>query len=318
MSKRFLKYPKIKNTCNEKSLMRIMKQYPDFFEQSFILLEKIDGANFQVFFDEENDDILYGKRSSFLDFLNDDFFDFQDTMSEYLSTLVEMKELVQKKYGEGNVRFFGELFGQGIQKRINYGDKKRFLIFDVLHDDRFLPWSEIVNLFKDYKDFFVSPISVIKNFEEHEIIDVEKLISADSPSKDLAEGFIIKPYEKIYYDKGYGGPIFFKKKSDKFIEKGKLQKPKTYTNKKLTGKVRELSIAFSELINENRVKSIYSQHGVIKEPKQIGEYIKLVINDAKEDFLEDYREDLKELDKKEAKIVFDVGDKILRILRKEL
>ena len=69
-------------------------------------------------------------------------------------------------------------------------------------------------------------------------------------------------------------------------------------------------------MTENRLINIFSQHGEIQDKKEIGEYIRLLIEDAKKDFLKDV--DLPVLDKNERKQVFNAGSKPFQLLQKYL
>lgn len=67
---------------------------------------------------------------------------------------------------------------------------------------------------------------------------------------------------------------------------------------------------------ENRVLSIFSKHGPIQEMKQLGDYIKWIIQDAQEDFMKDNSNI--ELTDKELKQVFKVGADVVKLLKVNL
>ena len=64
----------------------------------------------------------------------------------------------------------------------------------------------------------------------------------------------------------------------------------------------------------------FSKHGEIQTPKDIGKYIKLILEDAKEDFLKDYNinELVIDLDKNKEKAIFNVGSRIVNLLKSKL
>ena len=70
-------------------------------------------------------------------------------------------------------------------------------------------------------------------------------------------------------------------------------------------------------VNENRVLSVFSKEGEISEPNEIGHYIKMVVEDAINDFEKDY--DCSGLDKNQRKQIFKSGNKeIVKVLEKYL
>ena len=52
-------------------------------------------------------------------------------------------------------------------------------------------------------------------------------------------------------------------------------------------KIYAVATEFEPYINKNRVLSVFSKEGEIEDPKDIGRYIQLVVQDAQEDFLGD-------------------------------
>lgn len=75
---------------------------------------------------------------------------------------------------------------------------------------------------------------------------------------------------------------------------------------------------FASYITENRLQSVFSKEGEIEKPKQIGQYIKWILFDAKEDFLKDWGEKIKLLDINQQKQIFNIGSKIANMLKNYL
>ncbi|MCK4817031.1 hypothetical protein KA005_14775, partial [bacterium] len=100
---------------------------------------------------------------------------------------------------------------------------------------------------------------------------------------NICEGVVIQPYSKVYrlHD---GFTFLLKKKNEAFKEKQKARKPPAPVD----SEVLRMRGMFDEYITDNRLQSVFSKWGCIEEPKQIGEYIRLVIADALEDFLKDH------------------------------
>ena len=77
-----------------------------------------------------------------------------------------------------------------------------------------------------------------------------------------------------------------------------------------------LKAEFLTYINENRLESVFSKYGVIEKPQQIGEYIRYMLEDAKEDFLKD--NDVSVLHKETLKEIFNAGHNIMKLLKEKL
>jgi hypothetical protein len=131
---------------------------------------------------------------------------------------------------------------------------------------------------------------------------------------NIMEGAVIKPYFKVYID-GNGTPFMLKKKNQKFLEKASAKKER----KPLSTKVAILNANFKAFITETRLQNIFSKWGEISAPNEIGDYIKYMLADAKEDWAKEHdKHVLADLDKKEIKQVFNVGSTIANMLKKYL
>ena len=106
-----------------------------------------------------------------------------------------------------------------------------------------------------------------------------------------------------------------KKKSEKFKEKESTKKLKPKED--LSSEVVNLMLEFKSYINDNRMLSAFSKEGPIERPQEMGKYIKLIIEDAKEDFLKDNVVP-DSLSEKEQKLIFNVGGLVADKLKKYL
>ena len=108
----FKKYTSIENSYRQKYILKAVGEYPELQKQKYIIQEKIDGSNLQLFF-EPCRKMRVGKRSAFLK-EDENFYDYQQTLNNYdFSEIQKFVELTGH-----TVRLFGELFGPGIQKRV--------------------------------------------------------------------------------------------------------------------------------------------------------------------------------------------------------
>jgi len=303
----FKKYPSIENSYREKEISHWLTLQPLLQTETFLITEKVDGCNFQWLITK--DGLQFGKRTTMLA-VNESFYDHQNTMKKYTNEIDSFKQYLIDNELE-SIIVFGELFGLGIQKSVKYGDTKRFKIFDIYIDNILLaPYSTIEILKElDMEYMYVPTIAIIDGLTEalnYETRFNSKLFDTDE--ENICEGIVIKPMFKTYMN-GIS-PFFIKKKNKEFSE---IQhEPKIYIVDEELEAVRN---TYKQYLNENRVKCVMSKFGEIDSPKDIGRYIKYVLNDAKKDFLKDNMELFISLEDKQKKQVFGItGSVIVPIL----
>lgn len=304
----FLKYPSLENTYREKEITRWLEMYPELASETFVIQEKLHGSNIQILV-YPNGDWHIASRNNVLE-LGEPFFDIWNVP---MSDIIEAGQEISDK-AQSVVRFYGELYGGNIQKGVNYGREKRIAIFDMSIDDvatrRLIPLQRFFDIAVDY-DFTHRLVPIVASITGlQSAIDYNSEIPSElSPTQDIAEGIVIKPRYRVYTDSS-GSHFMLKKKNERFIEK--MKEPKERTANTV---VDELNAEFSLYINANRVESVFSKIGVIQSPNQIGDYIRLVLNDAKEDFEKDFADRLEGLDKADLKGVYNVGSTIANLLK---
>jgi len=309
----FKKYSSIENSYQAKAVMFWLKAFPELKDELFILTEKIDGANLQLVFEPGVAEYKVGKRKSFL-FQGSPFFDVWNTLARYdaeTSVLQRHTDEIGKE-----VRVFGELFGPGINGRVNYGDKKKFRIFDIYIENILQSQAQLQSLAEKYKfkHLLVPTVAMITGLENALDFDEKFKSMILNIEGNLAEGFVLRPYWQVFRMPS-GDKFVLKKKRVGFDDKGNGTKSKT-PKEPLPKNIISLVANFQGYVNENRVLDTFSKYGPIESPKQIGEYIRYVLDDAKEDFLKDNPE--LDLDKSTAKIVFNVGKTIVELLKAHL
>ena len=310
----FITYPDLTNHYQQKSIKVFLGEFPLLAEELFTIDEKLHGTNIQLIF-EPNRLMLVGSRNRILDF-TENFFGIFETLLKYKQEL----EVIQKYCNENDqlLNLYGELFGPGVQKGVDYGLRKRIRVFHLRINKRLISSIEFNNwLYRlEIAHLRVPHLGLIDGLENALNFDTE-IPSVLSEMGDLCEGVVIQPFNTIYKQKD-GDYIILKKKNEKFKEKQKAKKQ--YIPEILSEEVEYLMNEFHSLINRNRLESVYSKEGMIKDSAQIGYYIKLVMEDAtKELFLDETikaRIDL--LDKKEKKIIFNVGNQIARMLMEDV
>ena len=307
MKKIFKKYTSIENHYREKFIQKIFNDFPGLDEVMWVAQEKIDGSNFSIITQGSTDEYICGKRSSILQ-PEESFFNWQKVVKKYESHIARIRKFLEETYENKNVsiHIFGELYGSGIQNRINYGPDKYIKIYDLKVNGDFVPPKMLQFIAKNTntEDFIVPFIHIGK---------LKDLLELDI--SDDIEGWVLKPFEAIYVDQ-HNSPVYIKRKTEAFSEK---MKTKVSKKVELENAVIQAQEAFASLLNENRVLSYFSKEGVINEPQQLGGYIKNITRDAWIDMEKDYEDLIKDLSESQIGKVKKIGGKYLvPILNKHL
>ncbi len=314
----FIKYSEIENSYQNKYIENELKYHPELKNCKYAAFEKIDGSNIQL--------ILYPGILTLEDMF--DKFDIASRSNKLnknsnfqgasLPGLIEKyKEVIQQfqilsNSSEMNLNVYGELYGYGIQKRINYGKEKNLVFFDMRTNGQYMPQEEFCYLMSyiehrlNIENLYVKPFKIFNSLEDALGLSPD-FESSFSPTRDHAEGWVIKPWN-------ISSSFYLKIKSEKFKEKTKIREIK---NKEYSITVNKLKAYFNSLINENRVLSVFSKEGEIMRPDQIGDYVKWTLEDTKKDFLKEYNLE-SDLTPEEIKYIFNGGKHVVEILRKYL
>ena len=300
----FKKYHSIENHYRDKFINQFLIDCPKLKDAEFIIQEKIHGANIQFIF-EPNEEFKVGKRTSVI--LEDEkFYNIQSVIPDYKDLIESLQEDANEM--ECTINLYGELFGPGIQKGVDYGDKKQIRFFDMtingVLQSQYLLYSYIDD------EFIVPTIKKVNGLQEALDVNIEIPSLINPVDGNIMEGVVIKPYSMIYRN-DHNEIFMIKKKNEKFIEKMTSKKERKPI--KISEETFKLREEFSKYINKNRVDGIFSKHGEIDKPKDIGKYIGLVIKDAIEDFEKDF-EEVKLLDKKDTKFIYNSAKDIVKIL----
>ena len=319
----FKKYPEIENHFYEKYIQEVReyikeKENVDIDLLKYIVELKDDGSNLSLLVSPDGSINLYTRMGDLIGTAEtaEGFFDVAGTLKrpEYVELLDKMKMAARSE--NTTLQFYGEYYGGEIQRRITYGPDKDLKYIHLFGLRRFegessfiIPPVDFDSFLEKYnmKQFRSTVIAFCETLEAALNIDISGILEPSNPvGKNTIEGVVIKPYLRNIYNQD--GIFYIKKKNEKFGERNK--KPET------APEIVNLNSVFSEYITVNRVEGIYSKLGKrIRQPSEVGDYIRAVLDDAKKDFLKDH-EGL-ELTKEQQKIVFNVRDKVLQILKKE-
>lgn len=321
------KYGKTKNVTDNKNLKQWILRYPDLHGESYVITEKIDGSNFQLIF-TKGEELRFGSRNNELG-ITADFFDFQNAvLTQYTDNIEKIQNYVDFDNFIDELCIFGELFGGGIQRRINYGPNKKFLPFHMRADGMPLSVSRSLGILKDIGiSWWVPVLSIGRNLDEainYHVEEVKTMIGCDDElsGNRFIEGVVIEPYETvrtIYHDQDDTISRFMlKKKNEKFSDSMRI-KHKKVKQDELTNDGLHLMSVWSGMFNDNRMQDLCSKIGRPTEMNQMGEYIKALIADVREDFINIHRSEFIGLTNGDRKIIMGSGGKLAaKIVRSEI
>lgn len=280
----FQKYNSLINHYMEQVIHDAFMYNPRLKKDKYIVYEKLDGSN--VSFAITKDSVSYCSREKTIS--NDPtkvgFHGLGGILENYQGIINEIQKILKKSNETQLITLYGEFFGRGIQKRIDYGDEKRVLFYDVAIDGVIQPQFMFLELMKfhGYEDL-ICPIEGIYDTFEEAMAVANDMPSNLSPTEWIREGNVIKPYTE-YPTMGNDKVFMVKNKNTKFSEK----KPKTPLTEEEIALMKEkevINAKFVEYINSNRLDSVLSKEDIEVSKKTMGKLIPKLLNDAREDFL---------------------------------
>jgi len=312
----FKKYPSIENTYREKEIEYWLLRYPEFENEEYTITEKIHGANFSLIVTEKK--FFLAKRSDLIE-EGESFYGIQNIIKQekYQALIKAVQKYIQGKEEVESITLFGEFFGGSIQKGVDYGKEKKMLFYDMLVNGAYQTQEYFLYSMRvfDFAHLVVPVIGRVKGltsainyptYFNSMILGIED---------NICEGIVIKPYKAVLLD-GNGSPFYLKKKNEAFKEKQKMSKRSIDKEEEFPEDIKTLHEEFLSYITENRLQSVFSHEGEISDKAHIGKYIRLMMNDAKEDFYKDSNFKEEEYDKPTLKYIFNVGDRIVKMLFK--
>ena len=317
----FNKFKSIENHYQEKSINDMLKFNPVYHSCAYVAQEKVDGANFQIKFVREDGviDISYGKRTAALS-MDEKFENFQHvTAQPHIQALEQnvCEWMINTNTEANEVIVYGELYGKGIQGRINYGDKKDLIFYDICINGDYISPKAFYDIMAVWKstEIAVPVVAIFETLDEALAFEVEHKITFVGVLEEdnFWEGVVIKPWDTIARN-NLGEQVLFyiKKKTVDFGEKMKVKKHKAPVE--VSQAFQDAEDIYSSYITENRLKSVFSQYGMIQSQKDMGAYIKHMVEDAKTDFFKDEMERFLALEPKEKAKLFSCTGKIVSVM----
>lgn len=317
----FIKFPSLENHYRQREINKWIDKYPTLVDDEFIITEKIDGSNFGIIITK--DEIAYQSRGHILE-PNENFFDYQNVVSEYIDDIKKLQKAFCKQMKADQITVFCELFGKGIQKRVDYGDKRYLRVISIVTDGRRHSPSGIQILLQMAgctKLLFAPVLGVVKGLETALSFSNEfkSTINDNADDNNIAEGIVIEPYHSKYSIEHDNDISYFaiKSKNEKFKEKEKI--PTSKLTAPDSAELETLKFCFKSYVNQNRMLSVFSKESDIKDIKEIGKYITLITEDAWNDFIIDFKDKIENLSNNEkTKLKKSVSSAIVALLKNSL
>lgn len=278
----FRKFPSLENTY-KKDIIERVKTNPLFDSAHWVITEKLDGSNFS--FHCNGEEIKVASRNQFTD---GSFHGCQEVIGRYSDDVLDLFFQLQRWMQCENIIVYGELYGNGIQKRVSYGDKD-FRAFDIYVDGEPLDFYTVQSLVAGCENLQLVPLLGYAGTLDEALEYNETFRSFLTPNThdgdNWAEGVVILPSEPMFF--GNGSRVYLKQKSEKFSEKS--GKKKVSQTARLSPEQQEQLNAVMEYVNKNRALSAASKIGTITN-RDFGKLLGMSVQDAIEDYVGDGNE----------------------------
>lgn len=298
----FIKYSSIENHYREKFLNMIEMQ--GLQAGTWYATEKVHGANFSVILTPEGD-TLYASRNGVLG-EDEAFYNHKDVINRIIEDLHD----VQTNLFIGKtVQFFGEIFGgsylgttsQGskrCQKGVQYSCNNNFLIFDIVVDGLYLPFSGVIEVCKEY---FLPIVPVLHKGTYEECLEhsnkfvtkVPNLYKLQEIDDNFCEGLVIKPDVTSYVG---DRRVIIKSKNKEFSEVQRIPRQKVA----MPDSVKEFLTDVEDYATKARVANVASKMGEL-EMSDFGKLMGETVGDTIDEFILDYP-DLGKLERPDKKL----------------
>lgn len=283
LNKLFIKYPSLTNSSQRKFIDNVRLYYPN---ETWIVTEKIHGANFSIIFDKDNN-INFASRNMLLK-STDKFYDLpglkfvENNGKSLVQRVSELNQYLREFYGDTvtQVNMYGEYAGtltQGnkVQKEVDYGTQE-FYLFDITVTMNGILLAVSKTFVRDLAEKFglAQPVLLLvtNNFDEALSVPndfdsisgrlkyngakqiTEELIFS---GQNITEGVVIEPDEPKFFSSGTR--VILKNKNSKFSENHTSKPMKKEAI--LSDSENKLFHLVNGYINEQRVSNVCSHYG---------------------------------------------------------
>jgi len=309
-----LKWPSIENSYREKFIAEFLAEFPDLATMQFVITEKAHGSSVQLAVDVDGTTHT-GTRRRWLP-RGEKFYNLWSVLDRPMYQNI-LRAISWEAGSRGcSIRLYGELYGGNVQKGVDYGPIQKIRFFGLAINDVFAPLYELERFAQDL--YTIVPLVPVVG----KVLGLEAALNFDAnfitycgprDEGNICEGVVISPYKRWLVDH-WGRSFLLKAKNAAFREKQAEKKPPTLPDTE----VARLNAEFLAYITEPRLQAVFSKNGPIREPSQIGRFIRLMIADAKEEFLKDFGEEVAALEGKKTRKVYNVGRVVAEMLKETL
>jgi hypothetical protein len=264
-----LYYPSIENHHNERNLNTWLSEHPKIKTVPCVAQQKYDGSNLGIQFAEDNSVDFFTRNSKLAE--NENFNGLREILKRqnYSFMMNTIKKWKLENSEIKSINLFGEIYGPGVQRRIDYGTEKQIKFFDVYFNGQIQTPSFLKTWFEQLGllDFLV---------EYLKIGILEELLCSLNECKTMVkneiEGVVIKPLEEVFFN-SEGSSFCLKLKVEGFDD---TIKPAVKKEKVVNKPLRNIA----DYITENRIQDVRG-----KQPwKSKEDLIYRVLEDAFNDF----------------------------------
>ena len=129
--KKFKKLHSIENSYKAKEINYYRALDPNLDSYTYVITEKLHGANVSFHFESETPWMI-ARRNGFLQ-PGEKFNNIEDLVEEHRAGLDSMQRFVDGT--TDTLRLYGEVYGAGVQKGVDYGDERRIAFFGMKKND---------------------------------------------------------------------------------------------------------------------------------------------------------------------------------------
>ena len=328
----FKKYSSIENAYQKGILEQIIIH--GFEKETYIVQEKVHGANFSFFTDGK--EVKIAKRTEFIQ-EDETFFNAQKVAVKYHDKVLQLFEKVKEDFPDIlTLVVYGELFGGHykhlevakvkdaikVQKGIDYAPYNDFYAFDIkLNGTHYLDVATTNSFFETLNFFYAKTLfegsleDALKYPNEFNS-KIPDWLGLPKLENNIAEGVIIRPIHIKYF--GNGSRVILKNKNEKWSEKTRVRKDKT--NQKEVVFNDNTQAVWDEIqtfITTNRLYNVLSKEGEFN-PKMMGKLTGLFAQDVLKDFMKEHAVGFTALEKEAQKgITKQLNTTIIKMIKDE-
>lgn len=277
----FKKYSSLENHYRTAFVEKCAINYGDV---EWVASEKIHGANFSLWYNGLGE-TKCAKRNGFIPEL-ENFYNHLNFYDEFNAKMKVLHAFVLAKFElhEAEVVVYGEIYGPGVQKGIDYGvPKSTFAAFDISVNGYLVDFNAMVDCLTIAN---IPMVPLIARGSLNDLLALKNDFNTTlNPVEDnVAEGLVIRPVEVKYF--GNGERAIIKSKNSKWSEKAQKAGP-IIRNDTLSEEHAKVLADLEGYLTVNRLKSVMSKFGSEVTSKDFGRIMGSLMQDAYSEFNRD-------------------------------